>query len=87
MDSSVSSDVVRRLEGVAYADLVLVRGEREVSLGRVGAGERCDLGFVDDLLRLQLLVRRFGWSLRLDDVAEELRELVELVGLTDELGT
>ena len=87
MDSSVSSGGTVRLEGVAYADLVLVRGERELSLGRVGAGDRCDLGFVDDLLRLQLVVRRFGWSLRLDDVAEELRELVELVGLTDQLGT
>ena len=87
MDSSVSSAGTVRLEGVAYADLVLVRGEQELSLGRVGAGDRCDLGFVDDLLRLQLVVRRFGWSLRLDDVAEELRELVELVGLTDELGT
>ena len=87
MNSSLSSDATVRLESVAYADLVLVRGEREVSLGRVGAGQRCDLGFVDDLLRLQLVVRRFGWSLRLDDVADELRELVELVGLTDELGT
>ena len=87
MDSSVSSGATVRLEGVAYADLVLVRGEREVSLGRAGAGERCDLGFVDDLLQLQLVVRRFGWSLRLTDVAEELRELVELVGLADELGT
>jgi hypothetical protein len=87
MDSSVSSGVTRRLHAVAYADLVLVQGEREVSLGRVGAGERCDLGFVDDLLRLRLVVGRFGWSLRLDDVAEELCELVELVGLTDELGT
>jgi hypothetical protein len=83
----VSSLGVFRLQRVAYADLVLVRGEREVSLGRAGAGERCDLGFVDDLLQLQLVVRRFGWTLRLDDVAEELRELVSLVGLADELGT
>jgi hypothetical protein len=83
----VSSRGGARLEDVSYADLVLVRGEQEVSLGRVGAGERCDLGFVDDLLQLQLVVRRFGWSLRLDDVAEELRELVGLVGLGDELGT
>ena len=70
---------------MSYADLVLVRGEQEVSLGRVGAGQRCDLGFVEDLLELQLVVRRFGWSVRLDDVAEPLRELVELVGLTDQL--
>jgi len=83
----VSSFRLVRLQGVSYADLVLVRGEREVSLGRAGAGERCDLGFVDDLLQLQLVVRRFGWTLRLDDVADELRELVDLVGLGDELGT
>ena len=72
---------------MSYADLVLVRDGQTVSLGRVGAGERCDLGFVDDLLQLQLVIRRFGWSLRLDDVADELRELVELVGLSDALGT
>ena len=83
----MSSFRLVRLQGVSYADLVLVRGEREVSLGRAGAGERCDLGFVDDLLQLQLVVRRFGWTLRLDDVADELRELVDLVGLGDELGT
>jgi hypothetical protein len=70
---------------VSYADLVLVRGEEEVSLGRVGSGERCDLGFVDDLLQLQLVVRRFGWTVRLVDVADELRELVNLVGLDDQL--
>ena len=72
---------------MSYADLVLVRDGQTVSLGRVGAGERCDLGFVDDLLQLQLVIRRFGWAVRLDDVADELRELVELVGLSDELGT
>jgi hypothetical protein len=72
---------------MSYADLVLVRGEQEVSLGRVGAGDRCDLGFVDDLLQLQLVIRRFGWTVRLDDVADELRELVDLVGLGAELGT
>jgi len=61
--------------------LVLVHGERELRLGPVVRGERCGLGFIDDLLRLQLAVRRFGWSLRVDDVPTELHELLELTGL------
>jgi hypothetical protein len=71
---------------MSYAEVVLVRGVLEVRLGRVGRGLRCDLAFVDELLRVQLAARRLGWSIRLDDVAEELRELVALVGLIDELG-
>jgi hypothetical protein len=65
--------------------LVLVRGARQVVLGPVERGERCGLGFIDDLLHLQVSVRRFGWSLRVDDVAPELVELLELVGLRDRL--
>lgn len=71
---------------MSYAEVVLVRGVLEVRLGPVGRGLRCDLGFVDELLRVQLAARRLGWSIRLDNVAEELRELVALVGLSDELG-
>ncbi|MET0727016.1 MAG: hypothetical protein ABWZ76_01825 [Acidimicrobiales bacterium] len=72
---------------MSYAEVVLVRAGAEVRLGRVGAGTRCDLGLVEDLLLLQLTFRRFGWSLRLDDVDDRLRELVDLVGLSTELGT
>lgn len=71
---------------MTHAVVVLVRGSEERSLGQVGAGDRCDLGFVDSLLHLQLAVQRFGWSVRLEDVSEELRELVDLVGLRRELG-
>ena len=70
---------------MSYAELVLVRGAREIALGRVDAGQRCDLTFVDDLLQLQLAVRRFGWSVRMVDAAAELRELVDLAGLRDQL--
>lgn len=72
---------------MSHVDLVLVRAGREVSLGRVVAGERCDLRFIDDLLQLQLVVHRFGWSLRLDAVPGELQELVDLVGLGNQLNT
>ena len=64
--------------------LVLQNGQ-EVPLGPVNGPERCDLGFVEDLLRVQLAARRLGWSIRLTEVRPDLRELVELVGLTNEL--
>lgn len=67
------------------ATVTLVRGDREVRLGRVGGGARCDLGLVDRLLRLQLAARRLGWSVRLDDVRDDLRALLVLVGLADAL--
>jgi hypothetical protein len=69
----------------ARAVVVLLRDGAEVLLGPVYAPGRCDLGFVEDLLRVQLAARRFGWSIRLRDVQPELRELVELVGLTTDL--
>ncbi len=65
--------------------VVLVRDGGEVLLGPVYAPDRCDLAFVDDLLRVQLTARRFGWSIRLRDVRPDLLELVELVGLTADL--
>lgn len=61
--------------------IVLVHGHDEVCLGTVERGDRCGLGFIDDLLRLQVAVRRFGWTLRIDDVPAELDELLELTGL------
>ena len=43
------------------AVVVLRRDGDEVLLGPVYGAGRCDLGFVDDLLRVQLAARRFGW--------------------------
>lgn len=68
------------------AVVVLVRDGERVLLGPVYGPDRCDLGFVDGLLRVQLAARRFGWAIQLVDVRDDLRELVELVGLTAELG-
>ena len=65
--------------------VVLRRDDGEVLLGPVYAGGRCDLGFVDDLLRVQLAARRFGWRIELRQVREDLRELIDMAGLTREL--
>ena len=67
------------------AVVLLLRDGQEVLLGPVYGPDRCDLGFVDGLLRVQLAARRFGWSIRLRDVRPDLLELVELVGLTTDL--
>ncbi|MGH9085333.1 MAG: hypothetical protein ACRDYW_07760 [Acidimicrobiales bacterium] len=67
------------------AVVVLQQGGRDVVLGSVDRPGRCDLGLVDDLLRLQLAAERFGWSLRITRVRADLRELFELVGLADRL--
>ena len=45
-----------------------------------------DIATVDALARLQLTARRLGWRLRLRNVSVELRELIELAGLTSVLG-
>jgi anti-anti-sigma regulatory factor len=45
-----------------------------------------DIGTVDALARLQLSARRLGRRLRLRDVPLELRELIELAGLSRVLG-
>ena len=65
--------------------VVLRRDDGEVLLGPVYASDRCDLALVDDLLRVQVAARRFGWCIRLRQVREDLRELIELAGLTREL--
>lgn len=64
---------------------LLRRDGEEVLLGPIHGDDRCDLGFVDGLLRVQLAARRFGWSIVLTEVRPDLLELVELVGLRAEL--
>ena len=68
------------------AVVVLERDGEDVLLGPVYGPDRCDLGFVEDLLRVQLAARRFGWTIRLREVRADLRELIELAGLTTDLG-
>jgi hypothetical protein len=72
--------------GAPRGVVVLVQGERRIVLGAIDGARRCDLALVDDLLRAQLVVQRLGWSLRITEVRPDLRELFELVGLTERLG-
>ncbi len=74
-------------DGESRARIFLVVGDREVSLGDVTPGTLCDLGLVDHLLRVRLTATRLGCSIRLTHVRPDLRELFELVGLTDGLDT
>jgi hypothetical protein len=67
------------------AVVVLRRDDEDVLLGPVYGPDRCDLGFVEDLLRVQLAARRFGWTIQLRHVRADLRELIELAGLTTDL--
>lgn len=53
-------------------------------VGRVEA-RRAGLALVDALVRFQLVARREGARVRLRNVSEELRTLLELVGLADVL--
>ena len=65
--------------------VVLRREGDDVLLGPVYGPDRCDLGFVEDLLRVQLAARRFGWTIRLVEVRDDLRELIEMVGVSTDL--
>jgi hypothetical protein len=62
-------------------DIVLVvDADTDEVLGHVDA-HRPDLALVEALARLQLGARRRGGRLRLSNVSDELRGLLELVGL------
>jgi ABC-type transporter Mla MlaB component len=63
--------------------VVLVRGDAEVACWAVPAGRRPDLSVVDQLARLQVTAGRLGYSIRLRDAPNRLRELIDLVGLSD----
>ena len=60
--------------------MLLRAGAEVVSWPLVAA--RCDVSLVDDLARLQLTARRAGYVIRLRDASAQLRELVDLCGLT-----
>jgi hypothetical protein len=66
------------------AVVLVVDADTDEILGWVDA-RRPDLAIVDALARLQLGARRRGTRLRLRNVSDELRGLLELVGLADVL--
>lgn len=45
-----------------------------------------DIASVEDMARLRLCLRRAGYELRLANVGEELRSVIDLAGLTETLG-
>lgn len=65
----------------SVAVVVISSGDIELIAGRV-AGLVPDLALVDAFARLHLAGRRLGCSIRLRDASCELRELVDLAGLS-----
>jgi hypothetical protein len=61
----------------------VVDGDRHVATLPMDRGISPDLVTVDTLARLQLVVRRLGWSMRLRNPCAELASLLDLVGLAD----
>jgi hypothetical protein len=64
--------------------LLIVDAETDEVVARVDV-RRPDLALVDALARMQLDARRRGGRLRLRNATDELRGLLELVGLADVL--
>jgi hypothetical protein len=73
-------------ESRPMAEIVLVVGDRDVTIGSVAADARCDLDLVDRLLRLRLAALRAGFTIRIAAVDGDLRDLVDFVGLGERLG-
>ena len=64
--------------------VLIVNADTDEVLGYVDVS-RPDLALVESLARVQLRARRRGERVRLRNVSDELRGLLELVGLTDVL--
>jgi hypothetical protein len=69
------------------ARVAFVVGNRVVQVGAIGRDTRCDFLLVDRILRLRLAAARLGWTLHLSAVDEDLRDLLDLVGVADRLVT
>jgi hypothetical protein len=65
--------------------MVAVRDDgTETVLGRVDAANP-DVALVDALMRIRLIARRYGRRVCLREIPDDLRDLLELVGLLDVL--
>jgi hypothetical protein len=63
--------------------VVVVDGDVEVTTVHVDGPSAPDLAVVATVARLQLMARRMGWTIRLEDPCPRLCELLEFVGLGD----
>jgi hypothetical protein len=79
--------VMAEVDRGSRATILLVVGDQEMQVGAIDPTCRCDLALVDEVLQLRLAARRLGWSIRLTHVDDDLRELLELVGVADVLTT
>ena len=61
--------------------MVLVVDRAEVASWALERSGRLDVAFVEELARVQLAAKVLGWSVGLRDVAPELADLLDLVGL------
>lgn len=61
---------------------MLTHGDVEVASWPLLVDGGPGLAVLDELARLQLAVRRAGYSIRLCDLSRDLSELLELAGLT-----
>lgn len=57
-----------------------------VEMGRWAIAQPVDLALVDQLARWQLAAARMGWRIALVDTSADLRGLLDLVGLSVEVG-
>jgi hypothetical protein len=67
------------------ATIVLARGDAEVASWPLVPSARTGLELVDELARLQLVARRLGCSIRVEDAWAALSDLLDLVGLAEVL--
>jgi ABC-type transporter Mla MlaB component len=67
----------------ARAVVLVLDGDVEVVLWRMDGMPDPDLSVVDALARLQLAARHVGGSIRLRNPCERLRDLLDLVGLSE----
>ena len=62
--------------------VTLVRGDETLQIARV-VSPHCDARVVDVLLRISLVAKRQGWSMRVDGASEQLLDLFAFLGLSE----
>ena len=68
-------------EAAGSSTVVLIIGAHQVAIAVIRGDQRCDIAHANDILRMQLAVCRLGWSIRVDNMQPNLRELFDLIGV------
>ena len=63
------------------AVVVVVAGDGHRYVVAIESAVPCDLDLVNRLLWLRLATRRLGWLVLLEDIDDDLRDLLDLVGV------